>query len=572
MIRRVRVRRRQGLKQGLDQIHPVVGRVLAARGATALPDYSLAGLLPPALSGLKAASELLARAIVEQRRILVVGDFDADGATGTALAVRGLRALGARDVHWSVPDRFEHGYGLSLSLLESLRPLAPDLIMTVDQGISSLEGVQRAVELGMEVLITDHHLPGPQLPPATAIVNPNLAGERFGSTALAGVGVVLYVLMALRTHLRDAGLLPENRAPRLDQWLDLVALGTVADLVPLDENNRRLVHQGLLRLRAGRCLPGVRALLEVGGRNLRHLQAADLGFVAAPRLNAAGRLDDMSIGIRCLLTDSEVEARALAEELDGLNRSRRSLQAQMQDEALERVDALMEQLSGRPDGVCLHDPGWHAGVVGLVAGRVAERLNRPVIAFAPAGEGSALLKGSGRSPEDIHMRDLLVTVDQAHPGLMQRFGGHARAAGLTLSADALDPFRSAFLKALEGHEFAPDEVLTDGALDAHELSLETAEALAQAGPWGQAWPEPLFDGHFSVLDRRVVGQRHLKLRLAALGGGPSLDAIAFGAGDWCHRDLPEPLHVTYALEINRWRGQVSPQLRIQHLVDALAAG
>lgn len=569
MIRRVRIRRRSGLLQPVPGLHPVVGRVLAARGAEAPPDYTLGGLLPPRLGGLDAACACLAEAIERDARIVVVGDFDTDGATGTALAVRGLRSMGARDVHWRVPDRFRHGYGLGVQLVDELRELAPDLVLTVDQGVSSLDGVERAREAGMRVVITDHHLPGEQLPTADAIVNPNLPGEQFGSGALAGVGVMFYLLMALRAHLRDRGRFPAGREPRLDQWLDLVALGTVADLVPLDENNRRLVQQGLLRMQAGRCLPGIRALLELAGRNLRHVAASDLGFAAAPRLNAAGRLDDMGVGIRCLLADGETEARALAERLDALNRERQVIQAEMQEVAEAQADALGEAIEGDLPGLCIFDEDWHQGVVGLVAGRLVERLQRPVVAFALAETGSNELKGSGRSPAGVHMRDLLVDVDATNPGLIDRFGGHARAAGLSLRRDHLEPFRQAFHERLASLEFAAETVVTDGELDVSELNIETALALAGAGPWGQAWPEPLFDGCFEVLERRIVGQRHLKLRLKTASDDSVLDAIAFGAGPLCHQELPQPLRLAYSLEVNRWQGRVRPQLNIRYLVDSV---
>lgn len=569
MIRRVRIRRRSGLRQPVPGLHPVVGRVLAARGARVPPDYSLAGLLPPRLGGLDAACACLAEAIEQDARIVVVGDFDTDGATGTALAVRGLRSMGARDVHWRVPDRFRHGYGLGVELVDELRVLAPDLVLTVDQGVSSLDGVERAREAGMRVVITDHHLPGEKLPAAEAIVNPNLPGEQFGSGALAGVGVMFYLLMALRAHLRERNHFPAGREPRLDQWLDLVALGTVADLVPLDENNRRLVQQGLLRMQAGRCLPGIRALLEVAGRNLRHVAASDLGFAAAPRLNAAGRLDDMGVGIRCLLADSETEARALAERLDALNRERQVIQAEMQEVAEAQADALGDAVEGDLPGLCVFDEDWHQGVVGLVAGRLAERLQRPVVAFALAEAGSNELKGSGRSPAGVHMRDLLVDVDAARPGLIDRFGGHARAAGLSLRRDRLEPFRQAFHDRLASLEFAAETVATDGELAAPEINVETALALAGAGPWGQSWPEPLFDGRFELIERRIVGQRHLKLRLRVPGDDSVHDAIAFGAGALCHRELPQPLNLAYCLEVNRWQGRIRPQLNIRYLVESV---
>jgi single-stranded-DNA-specific exonuclease len=566
MIRKVSIRRRAVPAAVPAGLHPVVARVLAGRGLDKAPDYSLASLLPPTLGGLDAATAILAEAVMADEPILVVGDFDADGATGTALAVRALRAMGARHVDWLVPDRFRHGYGLSPELVDGIADPVPRVLVTVDQGVSSVKGVALARQRGMQVVVTDHHLPGPQLPAANAIINPNLPDDAFPSGALAGVGVMFYTLMALRARLRETGWFGQRREPRLDQWLDLVALGTVADLVPLDTNNRRLVYQGLARIRGGACSPGIRALLEIAGRNLNHICAADLGFAAAPRLNAAGRLDDMGIGIRCLLADSEREARTLAGQLDQLNAERQAIQADMQKHAEQQAETMMEQVDGEVSGLCVFDPDWHQGVVGLVAGRLMERLQRPVIAFAPAEAGSSELKGSGRSPGQVHMRDLLVDIASANPDLIARFGGHARAAGLSLDRSALERFRAAFEHQLESIEFASEEVLTDGQLGGDQFSIDTAEALDAAGPWGQAWPEPLFDGYFQILERRVVGQAHLKMRLKPSSGGPELDAIAFRAGAWCHREMPDPIHLTYRLELNRWRGQVSPQLNIQHWV------
>lgn len=568
MIRQVSIRRRQAQAMAGPGLHPVVARVLAARGLTQAPDYSLAGLLPPTLGGLSQAAGILADAVISNRSILVVGDFDADGATGTALAVRAFKLMGARQVHWRVPDRFRHGYGLSVDLVDEIAEPLPDVLVTVDQGVSSLAGVARARERGLQVIVTDHHLPGPELPHADAIVNPNLPGDPFPSRNLAGVGVMFYTALAVRAELRERGWF-KGRQPRLDSLLDLVALGTVADLVPLDENNRRLVHQGLERIRSGRCTPGLRALLEVAGRNLRHLQAADLGFAAAPRLNAAGRLDDMGIGIHCLLTDSDSEAHSIAVRLDQLNGDRQAIQADMQQHAEAQAEAMAQKVEGDIKGLCVFDPDWHQGVVGLVAGRLMERLQRPVIAFAPAESGSGELKGSGRSPAQLHMRDLLVDIAAANPGLVPRFGGHARAAGLSLDQTRLEEFRCAFQKQLAGQRFEAEQVSTDGSLSAEEFNAETAAALNAAGPWGQAWPEPLFDGAFHVLERRIVGQAHMKMRLRPSGGGPELDAIAFRAGHLCHQELPDPLQLTFRLELNRWRGQVSPQLNVQHLVEQI---
>jgi len=552
----------------MPDLHPVVARVFAGRGIEQAPDYALKSLLPPTMGGLREASRLLAEAVMEGRSILVVGDFDTDGATGTALAVRALESMGASPVRWLVPDRFRHGYGLSPELIADIPGPRPDLLVTVDQGVSSIRGVEQARELGMQVIVTDHHLPGPQLPPAHAIVNPNLPGDPFPSPNPAGVGVMFYVLMAVRSCLRAEGWFERRRQPRLDQWLDLVALGTVADLVALDENNRRLVYQGLERIRRGHCAPGVRALLEIAGRNLHHVSAADMGFAVGPRLNAAGRLDDMGVGIRCLLAETEREAFSLAEQLDQLNSERRAIQADMQQRAEQRAEQVIARLDGVPQGLCVFEPDWHQGVVGLVAGRLMERIQRPVIAFAPAEAGAAELKGSGRSPAGVHMRDLLVAIDNASPGLIGRFGGHARAAGLSLDRSRFDAFRSAFDEQLAAFSFDAEQILTDGALAADQLDVATAEALAAAGPWGQAWPEPLFDDRFHIRERRIVGTDHLKMSLQSCQGGPEIDAIAFRAGPLCHQELPDPIHLTYRLEVNRWRGRTRPQLVIQHLVEA----
>jgi len=579
MLRSVTIKRRTRPAAVASDINPVVARVLAARGAHQVPDYSLSRLLPPTLGGLDRATELMAAAIKQEQRVIVVGDFDADGATGTTLAVRALRAMGAKRVDWVVPDRFRHGYGLSMTLVDEIAPSAPDLLITVDQGVSSIDGVAYAKSKGMQVVVTDHHLPGEMLPSADAIVNPNLPDDPFPSGALAGVGVMFYTLMALRAKLRESGWFKTRSEPRLDAWLDLVALGTVADLVPLDENNRRLVYQGLERIRARRLSHGLAALLEVAGRNLRYVEAADLGFAAAPRLNAAGRLDDMSIGIRCLLADSEEEAWSYARQLDQLNSERQAIQADMQQEAElqaeKQAELLTERLTAGADqpvqGLCVFDKGWHQGVVGLVAGRLMERFQRPVIAFAPAADASDELKGSGRSTATVHMRDLLVDIDSSNPGMIDRFGGHARAAGLSLSRSKLEAFSQAMQDQLAKVEFGVEEITSDGSLLPAELTIEVADALNQSGPWGQSWPEPLFDGEFKVLERRIVGQKHLKLRLQSVSGGPVLDAIAFQAGELCHQELPQPLHVTYRLDINRFRGQVNAQLNIRHLVSSVTS-
>ncbi|MGK7295195.1 MAG: single-stranded-DNA-specific exonuclease RecJ [Candidatus Wenzhouxiangella sp. M2_3B_020] len=568
-MRRVAIVRRPVPQPAAGCESPVVARALGARGCSRAPDYSLASMLPPKLGGLEEAARMLADCIEAGRRILVVGDFDADGATGTALAVRGLKGLGASDVAWRMPDRVRHGYGLGPTLAAECIRDDPAVIVTVDQGISSLEGIERVREAGIDVIVTDHHLPGPGLPEASAIVNPNLPGDPFGSRHLAGVGVMFYVLVGLRAELRRRG---RSAGFRLDGLLDLVALGSVADLVQLDENNRRMVHQGLERIRARRCAPGIAALLEVAGRNLAHVTAADLGFVAGPRLNAAGRLDDISIGIRCLLADDFARAMELATRLDALNRERQSLQAEMTETAQAMAERLVADLPGDAGGFCLHDPDWHAGVVGLVASRICEQTQRPVIALAPAGDGSDEFKGSCRSPAGVHMRDLLADLDAGHPGLIDRFGGHARAAGLSLQAANIERFEAAFDERVSRFRFGAEEVVSDGSLAPAELSLETARAITEAGPWGQGWEEPLFDGRFRVIDRRVVGGKHLKMVLEPEAGGPPVDAIAFRAGALAHQELPEPFHVTYRLEVNRFRGRVQLQLNVQHLVDHVRGG
>lgn len=552
-------------------MHPVLQRVLLARGVLddSRLDLSLKGLAHPnLLNSIDEAAALLARAVMDERRILVVGDFDADGATGTAVAVRALRGFGARHVDYRVPNRFEFGYGLTPGLVETLAEDPPELLITVDSGIACLEGVARARELGIDVLVTDHHLPGEQLPDANVIVNPNVPGDDFPSKALAGVGVVFYLMSALRGQLRDAGWFGAGRKePRLADLLDLVALGTVADVVPLDFNNRVFVQQGLARIRAGRCCPGLLALLKVGKRDYRHASSSDLGFAIGPRLNAAGRLEDMSVGIRCLLTDDEREAEALATQLDELNRQRKAMQQTMQSEALEQVRALIDALDDElPFSVCLYDERWHQGIVGLVASKIKDATHRPVIAFAPEGDGS-LLKGSARSISGLHIRDVLAHVDASKPGLIRAFGGHAMAAGLSLDADALEDFRVQLDRSVQHFldgETPRAELLTDGELAARDLNLDFARQLAGLGPWGQRFPEPMFEGAFEVIDHRVVGGAHLKMVLRPLQGSELIDAIAFGK-------LPEDLQgqrtvrLVYKLDVNHFRGESSAQLMVEHI-------
>lgn len=555
-------------------LHPVLRRVLLSRGISEAEelDLSLQRLaLPDALGGVEHAAGLLADAMQAESSIVIVGDFDADGATGTALALRALRDMGAANVSFRVPNRFEFGYGLTEGLVDSFGDQLPDLLVTVDSGIACLRGVARAKGKGASVIITDHHLPGEQLPVADAIVNPNVPGDAFPSKSLAGVGVMFYLLSVLRRTLKERGWFrPGRPEPRLDRYLDLVALGTVADLVPLDHNNRVLVRQGLDRIRAGHGSPGLMALLRSGNRDYRHLVAPDLGFAVAPRLNAAGRLEDMGIGIRCLLADDPVEATDLAQQLDALNQDRRAIQAQMQQQAADMVGAVLEELSGAelPFSLCLHDPGWHQGIVGLVASKVKDQVYRPVVAFAPEEPGSERLKGSARSIRGLHIRDVLAHVEASHPGMLPAFGGHAMAAGMTLEAARLEDFRQAFEASvslfLEG-EPPTARIQTDGEIEGDELGLPLARQIRELGPWGQRFPEPLFEGSFQVLDKRVVGGAHLKMTVRPVGGGAPLDAIAFGR-------LPEQLPDTgavrllYRLDVNHFRGEETAQLVVDRIV------
>ena len=503
------------------------------------------------------------------RRILVIGDFDADGATSTALMVHALRAWGFNNVGFLVPDRFRFGYGLTAGIVALAATQGPSLIVTVDNGISSHEGVTAARALGIEVLVTDHHLPGDELPDANVIVNPNLPGSSFGSRALAGVGVAFYVLVALQRALQAAGRWPAEARP-VAHWMDLVALGTVADLVPLDANNRVLVAQGLRRMRAGQCVPGIKALLEVAKRDADNVVAADLGYAVGPRLNAAGRLDDMSIGIRCLLAGTLSEARALAGELDALNRQRRQIEADMQVQAMAAVKGVGAWRDDqRRAGLCLFDAGWHQGVVGLVASRIKDRTGRPVVAFAPAGDGLEL-RGSARSIAGVHVRDVLESIATRHAGLIKRFGGHAMAAGLTIEQADLDRFARAFDSAVAerlAQVESDDMVWTDGVLTDAEISLTTAQLLRDAGPWGQAFPEPSFEGEFEIEAARVIGDKHVKCWLRPVGSTARFDAIAFNLLDGERFAAPPQgrLRLAYRLDINHWQGEKRLQLLIEHI-------
>ncbi|MEQ8515622.1 MAG: single-stranded-DNA-specific exonuclease RecJ [Chromatocurvus sp.] len=568
------VRREPGDDRALCEagVHPLLARSYAARGVSdpAQLDLDLTRLLPPErLLNADIAAVRLAQALAQQQSILLVGDFDADGATSCALAVRALRAFGAARVDYLVPNRFDYGYGLSPEIVALARERSPDLIITVDNGISSIDGVAAAMAAGIDVVVTDHHLPGEAMPAAGIIVNPNQPGCDFPSKHLAGVGVIFYVMLALRRHLRETGWFERQgvAVPHLGQFLDLVALGTVADVVALDHNNRILVQAGLQRIRAGRGCVGIRALLAVAGRNAAALVAADLGFAVGPRLNAAGRLDDMSVGIECLLSDEESVALDYARQLDQFNRDRRLIERGMQDEALRLLAGTRIDPADAPAALALYDPGWHQGVVGILASRIRERVHRPVVAFADAGDGE--LKGSARSIPGVHIRDVLATIDARHPGLLHKFGGHAMAAGLSLSADGLDEFASALALEVQRVATAADleAVLhSDGSLAPEEFDLALAEELRAAGPWGQQFPEPLFDGRFEVVSQRLVGERHLKLVLRLPGRNELVDAIAFNIDPavWPD-DQVQSLTLVYRLDANEFRGQRSLQLIVEHL-------
>ncbi|PYC28486.1 single-stranded-DNA-specific exonuclease RecJ [Pseudomonas alcaligenes] len=554
----------------LGQLPPLLTRLYAARGvqSAAELDKGLARLLPyQRLKGIDGAVQLLVEALEQRQRILFVGDFDADGATASAVGVLGLRMLGAAHVDYLVPNRFEYGYGLTPEIVAVALQRRPDLLVTVDNGISSVEGVAAAKAAGLRVLVTDHHLPGPELPAADAIVNPNQPGCDFPSKALAGVGVIFYVLLALRARLRELDWFARagQPEPNLGELLDLVALGSVADVVPLDANNRILVHQGLARIRAGRARPGLKAILEVAGRQAARISSTDLGFILGPRLNAAGRLDDMSLGIECLLCDDEALVRDMAQQLDELNKDRKAIEQGMQREALAQLREL--NVEDLPFGLCLFEPDWHQGVIGILASRLKERYHRPAIAFADAGDG--LLKGSARSVPGLHIRDALDAVAARHPGLISKFGGHAMAAGLSLPQENYAAFAAAFDAEVRRQLSADDltgRLLSDGQLGAEEFHLELAKALRHAGPWGQHFPEPLFHGLFQIVTQRVVGEKHLKLVVKTECGSQTLDGIAFNVD----RDTwPNPnvrwVELAYKLDVNEYQGRESVQLLVAHL-------
>ncbi|EAN1279668.1 single-stranded-DNA-specific exonuclease RecJ [Salmonella enterica] len=551
---------------------PLLRRLYASRGVRSARELerSVKGMLPwQQLSGIDNAVEILYNAFREGTRIIVVGDFDADGATSTALSVLGMRALGCDNISYLVPNRFEDGYGLSLEVVDQAKARGAQLIVTVDNGISSHAGVAHAKTLGIPVIVTDHHLPGDTLPDAEAIINPNLRDCEFPSKSLAGVGVAFYLMLALRTFLRDKGWFDERNIapPNLAELLDLVALGTVADVVPLDANNRILTWQGLSRIRAGKCRPGIKALLEISNRDPQQLAASDLGFALGPRLNAAGRLDDMSVGVALLLCDNLGEARVLASELDALNQTRKEIEQGMQAEALILCEKLERSSETLPGGLAMYHPEWHQGVVGILASRIKERFHRPVIAFAPAGDGT--LKGSGRSIQGLHMRDALERLDTLYPDLMIKFGGHAMAAGLSLEEHKFEQFQQRFGELVTewlDPALLQGEVISDGPLSAAEMSMEVAQLLRDAGPWGQMFPEPLFDGRFRLLQQRLVGERHLKVMVEPVGGGPLLDGIAFNIDTTCWPDNGvREVELAYKLDINEFRGNRSLQIIIDDI-------
>lgn len=552
-----------------DGTLPLLARLYTSRGAST-PELALPKLAslhaPELLQGIAGAVALLAAAIADDKRIVVVGDFDCDGATACAVGVRGLRMLGARHVAHAVPNRMVHGYGLSPALVEELDALQPELLVTVDHGIACHAGVAAAKAKGWQVLVTDHHLPGPTLPPADVIVDPNLQHDAFPSKSLAGVGVIFYVLLALRRHLRDLNVFADGKGPDLATLLDLVAVGTVADLVVLDANNRALVSAGLRRLRAGHGCVGLKALIEASGRDAARLTATDIGFALGPRLNAAGRLEDMALGIALLLTEEPRQAREIAQTLEQINAERRAVQQTMTDDAEKAVARVVLDDDGqRPMAAVLFDADWHPGVIGLVASKMKDRLHRPVVAFAPAEAGSEALRGSARSIPGLHIRDALALVDAQHPGLIERFGGHAMAAGLSMAQGNLRAFEAAFTAAVEqllDPAMLQQQILSDGELSAEELDHRHADALRLAGPWGQGFPEPLFDGHFEVSNWRVLKERHLKLELRRPGVASVINAIQFGG--WTGNAPARNVHLAYRLACDDYRGGTAIQLIVEH--------
>lgn len=555
-----------------DDIHPVIQRIFENRNIQSKYDldHSLKALPNPGLlTGMDSMVAHLMHAIEQQCRLLIVADFDADGATSCAVAKRGLELLGAADVRYTVPDRFKFGYGLTPEIVKVASRENPDFILTVDNGISSIDGVREAQARGIKVLITDHHLPGKELPGADAIVNPNMPEDSFPSKSLAGVGVIFYVLTALRKSMRESGWFQHKGVaePNLACLLDLVALGTVADVVELDYTNRILVHQGLQRIRKGLGHPGINALLQVAGRSIHRLTSSDLGFAVAPRLNAAGRLDNMSSGIECLLSDEDYRAVQIAEKLDSLNRDRREIESRMKDQALDILNTkTFNNRSEIPAGICLYEESWHQGVVGIVASRIKDRVNRPVIAFASTEEG--VIKGSARSITGVHIRDVLSEIAALYPNLLSKFGGHAMAAGLSLKLEDFSEFSAVFDDVIKGHsqDLDPEPTIyTDGPLEEAELTLEFAEMLQNIAPWGHGFPEPLFVGDFEVVESRVLKSQHVKFSLCFPGQNQVFDGIAFFAEQpegWLEVDT---IRLVYHLSVNEFRRIRKVQLMIDYM-------
>lgn len=555
-----------------EAMHPILKRIYLTRDVSQVEqtENTLAHLLPYSdLKNIETAVSILMDALAQQQHILIIGDYDADGATSCALAVRVLRAVGARQVDYLVPNRFEYGYGLTPEIVEVAKATQPDLIITVDNGIASIDGVNAAKAANIRVIITDHHLPGDSLPAADAIVNPNQPGDNFPSKHLAGVGVIFYVMVALRARLRErqwfqAQNLPE---PNMAEYLDLVALGTVADVVKLDHNNRILVAQGLARMRAGQACAGIQALLQVAGRDYKKITSADLGFCVGPRLNAAGRLDDMSIGIECLLSSEHEYVLGKARILDSFNRERRQIEQTMREQADTHLDELRNQTDddNLPAAICLFDPDFHEGVIGILAGRIKEQFHRPVIVFAPSGDDH--IKGSARSISGLHIRDALDRIATRHPGLLSKFGGHAMAAGLTIRKSDFQEFKQQFVQT--ANDLLDDDALqrvihSDGQLTAQDINIQLADILRNAGPWGQGFPEPQFEGQFELVQRRIVGEHHLKMVLRS--GNKYIDAIAFGTTDLNWPAQVTQVQLVYRLDINDFNGQRSAQLLVEYVV------
>ena len=554
-----------------SDLHPVIDRIYRGRNIANLDDLEngLKGLTHfNVLKGMPQAAQILADAVVQNKRIIIVGDFDADGATSTSVCILALRAMGYHNVDFLVPNRFDFGYGLSVPIVDEAAKQGAEVIVTVDNGISCIDGVTHAKSLGMQVVVTDHHLPGDVLPPADAIVNPNQPGCEFPSKNLAGVGVAFYIMLALKAelqqqgHFEKAGVAP----PNLASLLDIVAVGTVADVVVLDKNNRILVHQGLQRIRAGKCRPGIKALVEVANRDCAHLTSTDLGFVVGPRLNAAGRLDDMSQGIACLLEDETIQARMIAAELDALNKERREIETGMKAQAETVLEQMALDEGDMPSALVVYREDFHQGVIGIVAGRLKEKYLKPVIAFAH--QDDEIIKGSARSIPGVHIRDVLDEVNTRYPGVIEKFGGHAMAAGLSLPVAKLQDFERAFVNIARAHMAKLDgnhALFSDGDLSSEELCLPFAHLLRQAGPFGQGFESPLFDGEFALLDQRLVGQKHLKMVLKS-DGANEVDAIAFNVDlkSWPNA-MVKRVHIAYRLDINVFRGQETVQLIVEQI-------